>query len=969
MALRWAPPLLLTLALHQGITIPLIYQKNGILVRTKGDPIDLECKDWSKVQWVTPLSAKKNIARNRVNIKTAEPRHTGQYTCVNPTSFENRSLYLFVEDSKNLFLNPTSWQKFVSGNEGAEALIPCRVTSPTIKDLRLEKSRGATMPQNLSYTADIYTGISVKNLKRSFDGYYVCTAIKDGTMKKSKEFKLQIVPVPKSPPEITLEVNKKLLKEGEKFQMSCMIKNVNHAFSVKWDHPQSPGPTKTRSSQNFPKHYQSTEELTIDSVNVNDTGNFTCFAWNGFGKSSASVFLQVVAEGYVKFSTPENNTVHVDLGENLVLNVEFDAYPAPNQQYWIHTEEILLNTSDHYMKSTESGNRYIGELHLVRVKGTEGGIYTFFASNSDSNSSVSFDVYINSRPEIIVLEEYRPAKIRCVAVGYPDPKIRWIHCAGQQKRCSETAIAPAEEHWTNRIIGQPSFGRVEVESILNTKELKSNITVECLAYNSVGKNHAIYLIKGEIMKTHHLFTPLLSLFAAAAGILCVILVILFYKYQQKPRYQIQWKVVDGIHGNNYTYIDPTQLPYDDKWEFPRDKLRFGKTLGAGAFGKVVEAAAYGLSKADSTLTVAVKMLKPSAHSTEKEALMSELKVLSHLGQHINIVNLLGACTVGGPVLVITEYCCFGDLLNFLRRKRDSFIWPETREQDLEKTQYKNILNLRDPANNSSGSYMEMRPSKTAVPQITQDRKRLPSKESFNDKENNNDDTEDYNLALEVEDLLIFSYQVAKGMSFLSSKNCIHRDLAARNILLTNGQIAKICDFGLARDIRNDSNYVVKGNARLPVKWMAPESIFDCVYTFESDVWSYGILLWEIFSLGGSPYPGIPVDNKFYKMIKEGYRMLSPELASAELYEVMKACWDSDALRRPTFEQIVEMIEEQLSDASKHRYSNLESNFTTRLKFSSHSSRLNSAGSSNASDQPLLINDDVFFEDENKQMRI
>lgn len=65
------------------------------------------------------------------------------------------------------------------------------------------------------------------------------------------------------------------------------------------------------------------------------------------------------AEGYVKFSTPENNTVHVDLGENLVLKVEFDAYPAPNQQYWIHTEETLLNTSDHYMKSTESGNRYI----------------------------------------------------------------------------------------------------------------------------------------------------------------------------------------------------------------------------------------------------------------------------------------------------------------------------------------------------------------------------------------------------------------------------------------------------------------------------------------------------------------------------------------------------------------------------------------------------------------------------------
>lgn len=104
-----------------------------------------------------------------------------------------------------------------------------------------------------------------------------------------------------------------------------------------------------------------------------------------------------------------------------------------------------------------------------------------------------------------------------------------------------------------------------------------------------------------------------------------------------------------------------------------------------------------------------------------------------------------------------------------------------------------------------------------------------------------------------------------------------------------------------------------GKARLPVKWMAPESIFNCVYTFESDVWSYGILLWELFSLGkllqdlyflsvsfwgllemqkscclpalstgSSPYPGIPVDSKFYKMIKEGYRMFSPECAPPEM---------------------------------------------------------------------------------------
>uniref|UniRef100_A0A3B5KVH4 Protein kinase domain-containing protein n=1 Tax=Xiphophorus couchianus TaxID=32473 RepID=A0A3B5KVH4_9TELE len=121
------------------------------------------------------------------------------------------------------------------------------------------------------------------------------------------------------------------------------------------------------------------------------------------------------------------------------------------------------------------------------------------------------------------------------------------------------------------------------------------------------------------------------------------------------------------------------------------------------------------------------------------------------------------------------------------------------------------------------------------------------------------------------------------------------NFCSRNVLLSQGKIVKICDFGLARDIMHDNNYVSKGSTFLPVKWMAPESIFDNLYTSLSDVWSYGILLWEIFTLGGTPYPGMVVDSSFYNKIKSGYRMSKPEHAPQDVY-VISCCRHAVSVR-------------------------------------------------------------------------
>uniref|UniRef100_G1RAC7 Mast/stem cell growth factor receptor n=1 Tax=Nomascus leucogenys TaxID=61853 RepID=G1RAC7_NOMLE len=933
---------------------PSIHPAKSELIVRVGDEIRLLCTDPGFVKWTFEILDETNENKQNEWIREkAEATNTGKYTCTNKHGLSS-SIYVFVRDPAKLFLVDRS----LYGKEDNDTLVRCPLTDPEVTNYSLKGCQGKPLPKDLRFVPDPKAGIMIKSVKRTYHRLCLhCSVDQEGKSVLSEKFILKVRPAFKAVPVVSVSKASYLLREGEEFTVTCTIKDVSSSVYSTWKRENSQQ-TKLQEKYNSWHHgdfnYERQATLTISSARVNDSGVFMCYANNTFGSANVTTALEVVDKGFINIFPMINTTVFVNDGENVDLIVEYEAFPKPEHQQWIYMNRTFTDKWEDYPKSeNESNIRYVSELHLTRLKGTEGGTYTFLVSNSDVSASIAFNVYVNTKPEILTYDRLVNGMLQCVAAGFPEPTIDWYFCPGTEQRCS-ASVLPVDVQTLNS--SGPPFGKLVVQSSIDSSAFKHNGTVECKAYNDVGKTSAYFnfAFKGnnkEQIHPHTLFTPLLIGFVIVAGMMCIIVMILTYKYLQKPMYEVQWKVVEEINGNNYVYIDPTQLPYDHKWEFPRNRLSFGKTLGAGAFGKVVEATAYGLIKSDAAMTVAVKMLKPSAHLTEREALMSELKVLSYLGNHMNIVNLLGACTIGGPTLVITEYCCYGDLLNFLRRKRDSFICSKQEDHAEAFTLLHSLpafcmsLPLSFPfltfmvfiAKKNplflTGSYIE----RDVTPAIM----------------------EDDELALDLEDLLSFSYQVAKGMAFLASKNCIHRDLAARNILLTHGRITKICDFGLARDIKNDSNYVVKGNARLPVKWMAPESIFNCVYTFESDVWSYGIFLWELFSLGSSPYPGMPVDSKFYKMIKEGFRMLSPEHAPAEMYDIMKTCWDADPLKRPTFKQIVQLIEKQISESTNHIYSNLANCSPNRQKpVVDHSVRINSVGSTASSSQPLLVHDDV-----------
>ncbi|TKR86890.1 hypothetical protein L596_011392 [Steinernema carpocapsae] len=311
----------------------------------------------------------------------------------------------------------------------------------------------------------------------------------------------------------------------------------------------------------------------------------------------------------------------------------------------------------------------------------------------------------------------------------------------------------------------------------------------------------------------------------------------------------------------------------DYWELSWDKLVVKmEKLGSGAYGQVYRGKLVGkapavekfyanlpMNKTWENCDVAIKMLPKYATEQARKEFMNEIELMKTIGYNDNIVNMLGCITVGNPVGLVLEYCSNRDMLHYLK-----------------------------------GRKVDIQLSK-----------------SFEDCVNY------------TKELLSFAWQIADGMNYLGSKNVVHRDLAARNILVDAENNAKIGDFGLCMNMSSVTGSVSRKNGvfisasgRLPIKWLALECLQKHEFSSKSDVWSFGIVLYEMYTFGGVPFQGIDTD-KLLNFLELGGRPEKPDLCNDEMYEIMQKCWREHPEERPTFQELLTIFTVLLERAAEN----------------------------------------------------
>ncbi|XP_018798455.1 PREDICTED: vascular endothelial growth factor receptor 1 isoform X9 [Bactrocera latifrons] len=947
------------------------------------------------------------VGEAKLTILNSKKSDSGLYECICTDHSKNvgRNNYqMTVLNRDEGYINisePSGYYKIASSaNKKVQINVKYRgYPFPTLTWYKPDNTQIHPSKKYIINTTDTSITLQIVNAQLEDSGEYVIRA-KNELLVKELKFNVSISDKPK------VTVEDVYVQAGEEAHLQCKVLSFPFAV-VSWVFtPCSISPRWPSCNKRMDQNFNSTRNAQPGATAVEyihdlfftpeRPGIMHCLAVNpkGMGEGKGHVLIGDINDNMTIYGTDENKKIA--RGDEVTLTCAALSYYFSDDLDWYKDGELVEENSGNFVISNSSSSySYQKTLVIENIQDSDQGSYECRARNANNP-----DMQETKYRSIFVNEPLAP-RMRHTNLDESDKMERKLGDA-LQLECKPDAIPAAEVHWYKDDVELNNSSYVNIlddgsKLIIQYIKPEHEGVYKCVASNRLGTVEVSSAVKITNLPRMRVGWILAILFFFIFLIALVIYLCVRVMRERKRLRDYKAAGLANFEDGAVEHINPALtldeqadlLPYDRAFEFPREKLKLGKQLGAGAFGVVLKAHAEGIRPDEKETVVAVKMVKRIADNEVMRALVTELKILVHLGPNLNVVNLLGAVTKNiakRELMVIVEYCRYGNVQNFLLRNRKRFINqinPETDKIDPTITkqrfsdnfelnrdgvryvnlafanhQYVNHMNNMNnnyTANNRRNSDEDPRSGtragrpnstgylrqsdlyeghvdscateQTVMTTIPEDDDNVLSNNSVQPAWRSNykpDSTEA--MTITTTQLVSWAFQVARAMDYLSSRKVLHGDLAARNILLCEDNVVKICDFGLARSMYKSENYKKQGEAPLPIKWLALESLSDHIFSTYTDVWSFGIVLWEFFSLAKVPYPGMDPNQSLYLKIKDGYRMEKPPYANNELYDIMLECWSTNPESRPLFKVLEKYFARMLGEDVTNHYVDLNDTY-------------------------------------------